>query len=289
MEEMRHSPQAFPNVSARWLLGAAAIAVSAAIACAWLSLCLLFWQGSWQLLYHPKASITRTPASAGLAYEPIRFAVTETGIPQLTGWWLPNPDSRFTVLYLHGSDGNLSDTVDKLAALHRAGLAVFAIDYRGYGQSQPAHPSESRWLSDANHALDYLTQSRHIPTSSIVLYGEDLGANLAAELTADHRELAGVILDQPVQEALAPVIHDPRSKLVPTRWLMKDRYDLATASTSLRIPSLWLFAKSKVTPSTQVPAAYQAAARKKTAVWLSTPPEADTSFAGSLHRWLGDL
>ena len=289
MEEMRDSPQAFPNVPARWLLSAVAITLLGIVVCVWLSLCLLFWQGSWQLLYQPKAAITRTPASVGLAYEPIRFAVTETGIPQLTGWWLPNPDSRFTVLYLHGADGNLSDTVDALAALHRTGLAVFAFDPRGYGHSQSPHPNESQWLSDANRALDYLTQNRHIQASSIVLYGEGLGANLAAELTADHRELAGVILDQPVQDALAPVIHDPRSRLVPTRWLVKDTYDLATASTSLRIPSLWLLAKSKVTPSTQIPAAYQAAAGKKTAVWLSAPPETDPSFAESLHRWLSDL
>src|SRR5271154_2695056 len=118
MHEMRHSPSAFPNVSARWLLKALAVTLGAIMLLAWLTLCLLYWQGSWQLLYHPKAAITRTPASAGLNYEPVRFATTETGATQLTGWWIPNQDARFTVLYLHGADGNLSDTVDTLTALH---------------------------------------------------------------------------------------------------------------------------------------------------------------------------
>ena len=126
--EMRHSPSAFPQ-RLRALLSAAAITLLGIAICAWLTLCLLYWQGSWQLLYHPHAVITRTPASVGLAYEPVRFAVTETGTTQLTGWWIPNPEARFTILYLHGADGNLGDCVDSLAALHRAGVAVFAIDH----------------------------------------------------------------------------------------------------------------------------------------------------------------
>jgi len=286
---MRHSPQAFPNVSARWLLIAVAITLVGITACAWLSLCLLYWQGSWQLLYHPKAAITRTPASAGLAYEPIRFAVTETGIPQLTGWWIPAEGSRFTVLYLHGADGNLSDCVDALAALHRANLTVFAIDYRGYGQSQPGHPSEKQLRQDTEWALTWLSQTRHIPPNKIVVYGTSLGVNLAVELAAGHSELAGVILDQPVTDAVAPVFNDPRSRLVPAHWLVKDRYDLTTAASSLHTPSLWLFAKSVVTPSTQAPPAYQAVAGTKASVWLSTPTQADPNFAESLRQWLDNL
>src|ERR1700722_10468662 len=256
MQEMRHSPGAFPNVSVRWLLGAAAIALLGAVACAWLTLCLLYWQGSWQLLYHPKAAITRTPASAGLTFEPIHFAATETGITQLTGWCLPSPNSRFTVLYLHGADGNLSDTTDNLAALHRQNLAVFAFDYRGYGQSQPARPNEKQMRQDAEWALTWLKLTRSIPAKNIIIYGSGLGASLAAELAADHSELAGIILDQPLQNALAPLFNDSRSRLVPAHWLIKDRYDLSAAAASLRIPSLWLFTQPKQTQSAQTPAAY---------------------------------
>ena len=289
MDQMRHSPGAFPNVSARWLLGAIAVTLLGIAFCAWLALCLLYWQGSWQLLYHPQAAITRTPASAGLAYEPIRFAVTETGIPQLTGWWIPAESSRLTVLYLHGSDGNLSDCVDSLAALHRAGLTVFAIDYRGYGQSQPGHPSEKQLRQDAEWALTWLTQIRQIPIQGIVVYGSGLGANLAADVAADHGALPGVILDQPLQQPTASIFNDPRSRLVPARWLVKDRYDLTSAASSLHTPSLWLFAKSVVTPSTQTPSAYQAVAAKKTSIWLSTPTYTDPDFARSLRQWLDDL
>jgi pimeloyl-ACP methyl ester carboxylesterase len=289
MQDLHHTPGAFPNVSLRWLLSAAAVAVLAAIFCAWLTLCLLYWQGNWQLLYHPKAAITRTPASAGLAFEQVHFADTETGTTQLTGWWLPSPSSRFTVLYLHGADGNLSDTIDSLAALHNQGLSVFAFDYRGYGQSQPARPNEKQMRQDAEWALTWLTLTRHIPAKNIVVYGSNLGANLAAELAADHSELAGVILDQPFQNALAPVLNDSRSKLVPARLLIKDRYDLTAPSASLHIPSLWLFGKPNTDQSAQTPSAYQVTATRKTAVWLNQPLTADPHFQEALQRWLDDL
>jgi uncharacterized protein len=250
MHEMRHSPGTFPNVSARWLLGAATVTLLGIFVCAWLTLCLLYWQGSWQLLYHPKAAITRTPASAGLAFETIQFDATETGVTQLTGWWIPNPEARFTVLYLHGADGNLSDSVDTLAALHRAGLAVFTFDYRGYGQSQPIHPSERSWLDDANRAFDYLTQTRHISAGSIVLYGESLGANLAVNLAGQEKDAykgtrprivkaIGVILANPRPDPVAVIFSDPRSHLVPAHLLVRDRYDLNSAASALVTPSLW--------------------------------------------------
>ncbi len=298
MHDMQHQPPtAFPNVSPLWLLKAASFALLAALALAWLALCLLYWQGSWQLLYHPKTEITRTPASAGLAFETINFAATETGTTQLTGWWIAAPNATRTFLYLHGADGNLSDTVDALTALHAQNLAIFAIDYRGYGKSLPmltaGRPNEKQLRQDAEWALTWLTLTRNIPAKNIVVYGSGLGANLAAELAADHSELAGVILDQPLQNARAPIFNDPRSRLVPAHRLVKDRYDLTAAANNLQIPSLWLFpAQTRKTYAEGGDAsedAYQVAQKQKTAAWLAQPPTTDPHFSETLHRWLDDL
>jgi hypothetical protein len=137
-----------PTVSGRWLLTAASVTLAAAAACAWLTLCILYWQGSWQLLYHPASAVARTPASVGLAFDPVAFAATEDGEPLLKGWWIPAapgaPHDQYTVLYLHGQTGNLGDTVDDLAALHAVGVNILAFDYRGYGQSLFSHPDPPR-------------------------------------------------------------------------------------------------------------------------------------------------
>lgn len=235
-----HSPAAPPTVSARWLLTALGISIPAALFCTWGVLCLLFWQGSWQLLYHPAAAAAHTPAEAGLAYDPVSFATTDAGVTQLQGWWIPAPAAHYTALYLHDRAGNLGDTINTLARIHAANLNVMAFDYRGYGQSHFEHPSEARWLQDANWALDYLTGTRHIDPGSIVLIGSGLGANLAVEVAAAHRDLAGVVLEAPLDAPASVIFNDPRAKLVPAHLLVHDRWDLNEPAARLRIPSLWI-------------------------------------------------
>ncbi len=294
VEGLRHSPAEFQAVSGRWLLGALGLLLGLGFACAWGTLCLLYWQGSWQLLYHPKPEMKQTPGAQGLPFEAIRFAATETGVNRLTGWWIPSEAARFTVLYLHGADGNLSDTVDSLAALHAQSLNVFAIDYRGYGQSQSTQPTENRptekrLRQDAEWALTWLTVTRQIRAANVIVVGSGLGANLAAELAADHPELAGIVLDQPLEDATSAVFADPRSRLVPAHWLVQDRWDLKASAGSLHLPSLWLFARNAAKGSNIAPAAYQAVSKDKSAAWLNSPAVADPYFAETVTRWLDDL
>ena len=275
------------TVSARWLLTAIALVFVAAAVCAWGTMCLLFWQGSWQLLYHPTAAVTSTPASAGLPFESVGFAATETGQLQLRGWLLPAaPGARFsdyTVLYLHGASGNLGDTVNRLAQWHAAGVNVFAFDYRGYGQSQQAHPSEAGWRQDAGWALAYLTATRHLPAGKIVLAGEGLGADLAAEVAAAHPELAGVALQSPPANPAGAIFSDPRARLLPARELVHDRWDLVSAAAALRIPSLWLLPAQD---AAQVLPAYEKVRGRKE---LVQPEITVAGVSDALARWLGTL
>ncbi len=285
-----------PTVSGIWLLKAASVALVAAAACAWLTLCLLFWQGSWQLLYHPASAVMRTPASAGLAFDPVAFATTESGEPRLRGWWIPAAAgaryARFTVLYLHGQTGNLGDAVAELAALHDLGLNILAFDFRGYGQSEFAHPSEAHWREDADWALQYLTATRHVAAGAIILDGKDLGANLALEVAAAHPELAGVVLDSPLPSPADVIFADPRALLVPARLLAGDRFSAASAAAALRIPSLWLVAPpdaKKAEDLSSFPAGYRQAAAAKMLVWRTPVPASGQEPAIALARWLDDL
>lgn len=290
-----HSPSVpRPTVSGRWLLTAAGLALLGAAICAWGALCLLFWQGSWQLLYHPTSAVTRTPASVGLRFDSIGFAATEAGEPRLKGWWISAGqdarNSRYTVLYLHGQNGNLGDTVDAVAALHAVGVNVFSFDYRGYGQSQFARPSEAHWREDAESAIEYLTDTRHIPAASIVLFGHGLGANLALEIGADHGELAGVVLESPLEAPMDAIFRDARARLVPTRLLVHDRFDSSSAA-ALRLPSLWFLqtAPTGQTRPSERPEAFQKVPAGKMLVWLTPSSGAENDMGDSLSRWLDEF
>lgn len=275
------------RVSPRWLLSALALTLVAAALCGWCVLCLLFWQGSWQLLYHPAAAVTRSPASVGLPFDAVEFAPTDAGAARLKGWWIPaaqgTPLGRFTVLFLHGQNGNRGDTVDALARLHTVGVNVLVFDYRGYGESQFVRPSEAHWREDAEWALDYLTGTRHVDPGAIVLDGEDLGANLALEIAAAHSELAGVVVETPTAEPLNPILNDARARLVPARLLVRDRYDLDGAARALRIPSLWILSPEGRTEDVE---AYRDVRVQRMAVWTNPGSQ---PFADALARWLDEL
>lgn len=279
-------------VSVRWIVGALVTVLAAAALCVWGALCFTFSQGSWQLLYHPTAKVTQTPADAKLAFSSIGFATRESGVPQLQGWWIPAAsDASITVLYLHGANGNLGDGVEALTRLHAAGFTVFAIDYRGYGQSQFVHPSEEHWRQDAESALSYLEDTRHISAATIVPAGQGLGANLALEVAAAHPELAGVILDQPVREPMKVVFEDPRAHLVPAHWLVRDRWDLDAAAARLRIPSLWLCRTHAcgAEGTDSGPAGFIEVSSPKMLMWLRSAGGAEKEELDGLARWTGDL
>jgi pimeloyl-ACP methyl ester carboxylesterase len=271
------------------------VAVLAAGILAWVTLCLLFWQGSWQLLYQPASPVTRTPASVDMAFDAVAFAATDTGEPRLKGWWIPAaPDarySRFTLLYLHGQTGNLGNAVDELAALHEVGVNVLAFDYRGYGQSQFVRPSEARWREDADWALNYLTATRHVAAGSIIVDGRELGANLALEVAATHPELAGVVLESPLDSPVNAIFNDPRARLVPARLLVSDRFDAEKAGNRLLIPSLWLIAPAsgKIADQAKHENGYDQITARKTMVWLAPKTKTDQQFRDAYSRWLDDL
>ncbi len=228
-------------VDPRWLLKVLGLVIAVAAVMAYLSLCFLLYQGAWQLFLHPSSKVDRTPAALSLPFEAVRFDAGTTGRPRISAWWIPAIASDApTLLYLHDGKGSLADTVDQLARLHQAGTNLLALDYRGFGTSQPTHPNQARMTEDANAALDYLTDTRHLAPPTIIPYGVGLGAALATSLAVSHPDLPALILDNPDPDAAARILQDNRSRLMPVRLLLRDRFDLETPLRTFHRPKLLL-------------------------------------------------
>ncbi len=227
-------------VDPRWLLKALGISLGVAAILGYLSVCLLVYLGGWQLMLRPIAKIDVTPSAP---YQSIRFDAASTGSPRLTGWWIPAENAAPTtptILYLHDGSGSLSSIVRKLNLLHMAQANVFALDYRGYGQSSPPHPTEAHMAEDSAAALEYLTETRHLPASTIVPYGEGLGAVLAANLASSHAEIPALIVDTPDPQAFARATGEGKARLLPMRLLVQEHFDLAEALAASHKPKLLL-------------------------------------------------
>jgi len=73
---------------------------------------------------------------SGMAFDDVRFNYTETGKPQLAGWWVPAEAKcrlwGMTILLLHDGRGSLSDSFASSGPCMRQ-HQCFAFDYRGFG------------------------------------------------------------------------------------------------------------------------------------------------------------
>ncbi len=227
-----------------WLLKAVGIVIVAALFCGYASLCFLLYQGQWQLILHPKPSTVVPATIGGGPVELVHFGTDESATPQLTGWAIPaGAGARYpglTILFLPPGDGSLVDSTPTLALLHHLGVNLFAIDYRGYGQSAAVHPNHARMTQDVESAYTYLTHSRAVPEHQIIPYGAGVAASLAAHLAGEHPAMPAVILDTPGPDPLEIILHDPRTEFLPVRALIHDRFPLAGPLASLKTPKLLL-------------------------------------------------
>jgi pimeloyl-ACP methyl ester carboxylesterase len=286
-----NAPQApLQVVDPRWVAKAFAVTVLTSILCGYLSLCLLFYLGQWQIALHPVRTTSAQPPVPGA--ELLHFAPDDSAVPQLTGWWIPahagTRHTNLTLLYLPSGDGSLAnpDSTATLAALHSLGINILAIDYRGYGQSAPTpHPSQQILTQDAESAWQYLRTSRNLPETSIIPYGVGVGATLATHLAATHPQTPALILQSPINDLLDTALRDDRTKLVPARLLFKERFPLTAPLSTLTTPKLLL----SVGPT---PVAYRTAASPKLTVALNGNPStlaAQPEYLPSITRLLDEI
>ncbi|MGC9197581.1 MAG: alpha/beta hydrolase [Acidobacteriaceae bacterium] len=228
-----------PIVQLGWILKALAIIFSAAFLFAYATLCIVFSRAQWQLVLHPSHSVPQTPASFHLAFTPVHFGVDNSGLPQLAGWWIPAPIPTVrTALILPSGEGSSANALPAANLLHRQNLNVLLFDYRGYGDSLGDHPTQATMEFDANTALTYLTATRSIPSSSIVVYGIGLGAALAVHLCAQNLALPALVLQSPDGDLAERVRQNPSAKLVPFRQLFNEPFPLAAPLRQLPTPRL---------------------------------------------------
>ena len=176
----------------------------------------MFWELSEKgIVFFPDADFIGTPLDFGLDYEEVWFA-SEDGV-QLNGWWVPSPGAP-VFLWFHGNAGNISHRLENIKLLvEEVGVQVFIFDYREYGKSEGSISREGTF-KDAAAAYRYLTMTRGVPGSDIILFGRSLGTALAtdAALKGPSRALileSAFTNSQEMAKLYAPFLSDWRPKV----------------------------------------------------------------------------
>ncbi len=134
----------------------------------------------------------------GYSLEPVDFRAQDG--THLHALFSKNPNAP-VVLYFGGDDFRIGAYgIDVARDFAWAGLSVFMVDYRGYGESQ-GRPSLAALKSDALTAYDYLSTRPDMRGRSIIVHGHSMGS-FVAPYVATHRPVAALVLESTATNAM---------------------------------------------------------------------------------------
>lgn len=170
----------------------------------------------------------------------IDFPSKLTGQPtRLHGLWLeadqPVPDTP-VLLYLHGARWNVAGSAGRMRRLQDMGFAVLAIDYRGFGKSNPGFlPSEDTAYEDARAAWDWV--AARYPGRARFLYGHSLGGAIAIDLASKVEDEGGTIVEGTFT-SIADVVSTSKWGWMPLSLLITQRFEAVHKVATIGSPLL---------------------------------------------------
>ena len=147
---------------------------------------------------------------------------------KLHAWWLEGERSDApVVLYLHGARWNLTGSVTRIDRWRQLGFAVFAVDYRGFGQSTDVAPTEAYAYEDAEAAWDHI--AKIAPGRPRYIVGHSLGGAIAVELARRHPDAAGLVLEATFT-SVADMVSQSSWGLLPVSLILTQKFDTLARS-----------------------------------------------------------
>jgi len=230
-----------------------------------------------RLIFHPAASLERTPADVGLNFEDV-FFTTRDGV-RLHGWFVPHRNAHSTLVWFHGNAGNISHRVENIKLLHElVRVNVFIFDYRGYGRSD-GRPSEQGTYLDGEAALELIGNKLGDENrKKIILFGRSLGAAIATEMATRFVSQA-LILESPfvsIAEMARTIL-----PFFPIGPFLQTQYNVGERIKKIRGPLLVLHGdQDEIVPIEQGRKVFDAAPEPKTFFPIAGAAHNDTYIVG---------
>lgn len=214
-------------------------------------------------VFRPARDVLRTPADLDIPYDQC-FIDTPDGY-RLAAWHVRPARPIGSVVYYHGSTGNLGLLVEILGLLYRHNLQVFAFDYRGYGWSTGVPTEEGVYL-DAEAAARYFLANFRISGVPVVYWGRSLGGCIAAAAAAKVPP-DGLILETTFPSKESLVREHPHFRWF--RWFARYRLDTLAFLREHTFPILVVHGdKDRTVPLRQGQLLYQQLAPPKDFFWV---------------------
>ena len=209
---------------------------------------------------------------------------------RLNGLWLAQarPDAP-VLLYLHGARWDVRSSAQRMRRMHELGFSVLGIDYRGFGRSTPALPSEALAQEDTLAAWRWLA-ARH-PDAPRFLFGHSLGAAIAVQAASELEDAAGLIVEGSFT-SIPDVFASMKWGWLPLGGLITQRFDAAERVQRVKVPLLVVHGSDdRVIPPALGRALYERAREPKRFVLVEGGSHHNTNQVGQpeYRRALAEL
>lgn len=206
----------------------------------WLGLAAAIAASQRRLVFNPtiKREVAR-PRSSGHRTRSIVLRAADG--TKLSGWLMtptvvgPHPG----VVYFGGRSEEVSWVARDAGKLF-PGMAVLAVNYRGYGDSQ-GDPAEQHMVEDGRMLFDWLSERGHVDPKRIAIVGRSLGSGVAVQV-ANERPVHSVVLITPYDSVLA--IAKRRFRTMPIEYVLRHRFESIKYASALTAPTYVLRAAS---------------------------------------------
>jgi len=207
--------------------------VAGVLSVLWVGLTAAIAASQRRLVFNPtnKREVDK-PRSSGYRTRPIVLRAADG--TKLSGWLMtpqvvgPHP----AVIYFGGRSEEVSWVVRDAGKLF-PGMAVLAVNYRGYGASQ-GDPAEQHMVEDGRLLYDWLAERHHVDPAKVAVVGRSLGSGVAVQVALE-RPVHSLVLITPYDSILA--IAKRRFRAVPVEYVLRHRFESVKYAPSLTAPT----------------------------------------------------
>lgn len=202
----------------------------------WLGLTAAVAANQRRLVFNPNVEReVKSPRSSGHRTRPVVLRAKDG--TRLSGWLMTPqiPGPHPAVLYFGGRSEEVSWVVRDAGKLF-PNIAVLAVNYRGYGDSQ-GDPAEIQIIDDGCMLFDWLAARVHVDPRRIAVVGRSLGSGVAVQV-AKERPAHSVVLITPYDSILA--IAKRKFRAMPIHYMLRHRFESIKYAPALHAPTFVL-------------------------------------------------
>ena len=200
----------------------------------WMGLTAAVAANQKRLLFNPLGSRREVlkPYSTGHRTRPIVIRAKDG--TRLSGWLMTPPVAgpHPGVIYFGGRSEEVSWVARDAGKLF-PGMAVLAVNYRGYGDSH-GDPAETHFVEDGRMLFDWLSERHHVDPARIAVVGRSLGSGVAIQVAME-REVNAVVLITPYDSILA--IAKRKFRALPVEYVLRHKFESVKYAHHLTAPT----------------------------------------------------